>query len=38
MLHERDQDYPLYHMHPELRPILPEFGTEEEIPPPPQQP
>ena len=31
MLHESDQDYPTYHMSPELRPILPEFATEEEL-------
>lgn len=37
MLHETGQHYPIYHMFPELRPILPEFAPEEEIPPPPVQ-
>jgi hypothetical protein len=33
MLHESDQDYPIYHMNPELRPLLPEFATGNEMPP-----
>ncbi len=28
MLHERDQEFPLYHMNPEHRPIVPEFAEE----------
>lgn len=28
MLHERGQNYPLYHMNPENRPLLPEFASE----------
>ena len=30
MIHERDQEYPLYYMNPQHRPILPEFASEEE--------
>lgn len=38
MLHESDQEFPMYHMNPEERPIFPEFATEEEMPPAPMQP
>ncbi len=37
MIHERDQEFPIYHKNPEERPLLPEFASEEE-PPPAEQP
>ncbi len=36
MLHENNQEFPLYYKNPENRPILPEFASEQE--PPPAQP
>jgi hypothetical protein len=34
MIHERDQEFPLYYMNPDHRPIVPEFA--DEVPPPMQ--
>ncbi len=30
MIHERGQEFPIYHKNPEERPLLPEFATEEQ--------